>query len=347
VSARPIRVLVVDDSAFARKVVREVLQGDPLIEVVDIARDGLDALEKIGQLKPDVVTLDLVMPNLDGLGVLKALPALALPKLPRVVIVSMAEDDSDLVVSALQNGAIDFVHKPTALATDRLFDLRDELRTKVFLAAEATGVRAQVAPEPLPWPTSLPSLRRRIVVMGASTGGPQALTTVLGALPEGFPVPIVIALHMPVGYTEALARRLDQTCAIEVVEAYEGVELRRGRAVVARAGQHLRVERGVPPVGRLTMQPYDKPHRPSVDVLFASAAAAFGDRCVGVVMTGMGDDGLEGAHALRAAGSVILSEAQSSCVVYGMPRCVEVAGLSKAVVPLDGMAQAIRDQLMI
>jgi two-component system, chemotaxis family, protein-glutamate methylesterase/glutaminase len=345
-SEGPIRVLIVDDSAFARKVVREVLQSDPLIEVVDIARDGLDALEKIAQLKPDVVTLDLVMPNLDGLGVLKALPSLALAKPPRVVIVSMAEDDSDLVVSALQNGAVDFVHKPTALATDRLFELRDELRTKVFLAAEAAGGPAQLAPEPLPWPANVASLKRRIVVMGASTGGPQALTTVLGALPEGFPVPIAVALHMPVGYTEALARRLNQTCAIEVVEAYEGVEMQRGRAVVARAGQHLRVERGVPPVGRLTMQPYDKVHRPSVDVLFSSAAAAFGDRCVGVVMTGMGDDGLEGARALRAAGSVILSEAQSSCVVYGMPRCVEAAGLSTAVVPLDGMARAIRDQLM-
>jgi two-component system, chemotaxis family, protein-glutamate methylesterase/glutaminase len=346
VSGSPIRVLVVDDSAFARKVVREVLQGDPLIEVVDIARDGLDALEKIAQLKPDVVTLDLVMPGLDGLGVLKALPSLALPNPPRVIIVSMAEDDSDLVVSALQNGAVDFVHKPTALATDRLFDLRDELRTKVLLAAEAAGIRAQLAPEPLPWPTSLASSRRRVVVIGASTGGPQAISAVLGAFPEGFPVPIAIALHMPIGYTDALARRLDQTCAIEVVEAYDGVELRPGRAVVARAGQHLRVERGVPPVGRLTMRPYEKAHRPSVDVLFSSAAEAFGARCVGVVLTGMGDDGLEGARALRAAGSVVLSEAQSSCVVYGMPRCVEAAGLSNRVAPLDAMAQAIRDDLI-
>jgi two-component system chemotaxis response regulator CheB len=346
VSGSPIRVLVVDDSAFARKVVREVLRGDPLIEVVDTARDGLDALEKIAQLTPDVVTLDLVMPGLDGLGVLKALPSLALSKPPRVVIVSMAEDDSDLVVSALQNGAVDFVHKPTALATDRLFDLRDELRTKVFLAAEVAGVRAQLVPEPVIWPTSLASLKRRIVVMGASTGGPQAISTVLGALPEDFPVPIAIALHMPVGYTEALARRLDQTCAIEVVEASDGVELLPGRAVVARAGQHLRVERGVPPIGRLTMRPYDKAHRPSVDVLLSSAAEAFGDRCIGVVLTGMGDDGLQGAQALRAAGSVVLSEAQSSCVVYGMPRCVEAAGLSHRVVALGAMAQAIRDELV-
>lgn len=341
----PIRVLVVDDSAFARKVIREVLQGDPRLEVVDIARDGLDALEKIAQLAPDVVTLDLAMPSLDGVGLLKALPSLALAKVPRFVVVSMAEDDSDLVVSALQHGAFDFVHKPTALATDRLFDLREELRSKVLAAADAAGVRAAPAPEPLAWPSNLALTKRQIVVLGASTGGPQALTQVLGALPATFPVPIAIALHMPVGYTEALARRLDQTCALEVVEAHDGVELRPGRAVVARAGMHLRIQRGSPPVGRLDIRPFDKPHRPSVDVLFCSAAEAFGDRCIGVVLTGMGDDGLVGARALHEAGSVVLTEAQSSCVVYGMPRCVEVAGLSDRVLPLDGIAQGIRETL--
>jgi two-component system chemotaxis response regulator CheB len=347
VTGKPRRVLVVDDSAFARKVVREILEGDPRFEVVDIARDGLEALEKIAQLAPDVVTLDLVMPNLDGLGVLEAVASLPLPKVPRFVVVSMAEDDSDLVVSALQRGAVDFVHKPTALATDRLFDLRDELRSKVLLAAEAAGVPSSQLPRrPEPWAVNLASLKRQIVVVGASTGGPQALTKVLAALPAGFPVPIAVALHMPVGYTEALARRLDQTCALDVVEAYDGVELRPGRVVVARAGLHLRVQRGDPPLGRLDMRPFDKTHRPSVDVLLASAAEAVRDRCVGVVLTGMGDDGLQGARALRAAGSVVVTEARSSCVVYGMPRSIEAAGLSDRVVPLDGMAQAIRDQIV-
>jgi two-component system chemotaxis response regulator CheB len=344
-TGRPVRVLVVDDSAFARKVIRELLEGDARFEVVDIARDGLDALEKIAQLTPDVVTLDLVMPGLDGLGVLRATRTLGLATAPRFVVVSMAEDDSDLVVSALQQGAVDFVHKPTALATDRLFELREELREKVLAAAAAAGIDRVRTPEPVTWPIDPASLRRDIVLIGASTGGPQALSALLAALPATFPVPIAIVLHMPVGYTEALARRLDQTCDLEVIEAFDGVELRPGRAVVARAGMHLRVQRALSIVGRLDVRPFDKPHRPSVDVLFSSAAEALRDRCLGVVLTGMGDDGLLGARDLHRAGSLLITEARSSCVVYGMPRCVEVAGLSHRVVPLEGVAQALRDLL--
>jgi two-component system chemotaxis response regulator CheB len=147
---------------------------------------------------------------------------------------------------------------------------------------------------------------------------------------------------MPVGYTEALARRLDQASAIEVVEAYDGVELLPGRAIIARAGMHLKIEEGAPARGRLDLRPIDKPHRPSVDVLFESAAAAFGEHCVGVVLTGMGDDGLLGARALRAANAIVLTEASSSCVVYGMPRSVAEAGMSSAEAPLDRMAEEIQ-----
>jgi len=341
-SAR-IRVLVVDDSAFARKVVREVLEGDPRFEVVAIARDGLEALEKIVELAPDVVTLDLVMPNLDGVGVLRGLRSLTLAKRPRVVIVSMSDEDSELAVSALQNGAVDLVHKPTALATDRLYELSDELRAKVAMAASA-AVALDAAPpsaRAVPRPSAQAS-GRRLVVIGTSTGGPQALTRLLGAIPSNFPVPIAVVLHIPIGYTEALARRLDQSCAIEVVEAYEGVELRAGVAVIARAGMHLKITPGQPPRGRLDMLPLDKPHRPSVDVLFASAAAALGSACVGIVLTGMGDDGLAGARALRAANAVVLTESESSCVVYGMPRSVKEAGMSTAEAPLERMADELR-----
>jgi two-component system, chemotaxis family, protein-glutamate methylesterase/glutaminase len=338
---RPIRILVVDDSAFARKVVREVLEADPRFQVVDIARDGLDALEKIARFEPDVVTLDLVMPNLDGLGVLDALSSLAVAKPPRVILVSMSEGDSSLVVLALQKGAIDVVHKPTALATDRLFELGDDLRSKVLSAAAATVVRG--APRPLARLTAPPlrETRRRLVLIGASTGGPQALTRLLGAFPRDFPLPIGVALHMPVGYTAALAKRLDESCALEVVEAYDGVELVPGRAVIARAGMHLKIERGDPPRGRLDFVPADKPHHPSVDVLLESAAVSLGSSCVAAILTGMGEDGLIGARALRAARSVVLTEAESSCVVYGMPRAVEIAGLSDGVFSLDRMAEAI------
>lgn len=333
----PIRVLVVDDSAFARKVLRQVLSATPGIAVVDTARDGLDALEKIAALKPDVVTLDLVMPHLDGLGVLRSLAGAASP---RVVVVSSAGEESELAVSALQEGAVELVHKPTALATDRLYELGAELVAKVQTAAGAV-VRPPVEAQPVvkPGSSAVPATGRRLVVVGTSTGGPAALARLLLALPADFPAPLALALHIPEGYTEALARRLDAQSALEVVEAENGVELRPGRAVLARAGMHLRVERDEERAwARLSRAPLQKPHHPSVDILFESAAAVWGVDTVGVVLTGMGEDGLEGARAIRAAGGHVLTESPESCVVYGMPRAVKEAGLAHASAPLEGMA---------
>lgn len=342
----PIRVLVVDDSAFARKVLREALSRAEGIEVVGTARDGLDALEKIAELHPDVVTLDLVMPGLDGLGLLKSLTG---PQRPRVVVVSMADSASELAISAMQAGAVELVHKPTALATDRLYELADELIAKVRIAA---GARVQ---DPVPSSerdevraaeaAALPRAHARpapLVVIGTSTGGPQALTRLLTRLPADFPSPIAIALHIPPGYTQALAERLDAQCALEVLEASEGLALRPGRAVLARAGLHLKLQgRGASCVARLDLEPLHTPHRPAVDVLFESAARAWGPDVLAVVLTGMGNDGLVGAGRVRAAGGHVLTEAASSCVVYGMPRSVDEAGLSDARVPLDGMAEAL------
>lgn len=352
---RKIRVLVVDDSAFARKVVREVLEASADIEVVGIARDGLDALEKIGELRPDVVTLDLVMPGLDGIGVLEALAAR--DDGPRVLVVSMSDGESDLAIRALERGAIDLVHKPTALATDRLYEMGAEIVQKVRIAASAGSqsarLRAAAASladrghEPRPPASRLLPARRahppRVVVIGTSTGGPQALTRLLGEIEADFPVPIAIALHMPVGYTEALAARLNGMCALEVIEARDDVVLRPGLVVVARAGMHLKLEsRGGEPKVSLDFSPHGKPHRPSVDVLLASAAATFGADVLAVVLTGMGEDGLLGAQAVRAAGGVILTESESSCVVYGMPRAVHEAGLDDAQLPLDEVTRALR-----
>jgi two-component system chemotaxis response regulator CheB len=333
----PIRVLVVDDSAFARKVLRQVLSAAPGITVVETARDGLDALEKIAELKPDVVTLDLVMPHLDGLGVLRALAGAASP---RVVVVSSAGEESELAVTALQIGAVELVHKPTALATDRLYELGAELVDKVRTAAGAI-VRPPVPAQPVERPERRPAsgLGQRLVVVGTSTGGPAALTRLMAALPADFPAPLALALHIPAGYTEALARRLDLNSALEVVEAAQGVELRPGRAVLARAGMHLRVSReGEQGVAWLDRVPLQSAHHPSVDVLFQSAASSWGAGVVGVVLTGMGDDGLEGSRAIRAAGGHVLTEAAESCVVYGMPRVVVEAGLSDASAPVEEMA---------
>jgi two-component system chemotaxis response regulator CheB len=330
-----LRVLVVDDSAFARKVVREVLERAG-IEVVGIARDGLEALEKIAQLKPDVITLDLVMPNLDGLGVLAALPAVGAP---RVVVVSMSGEDSALGIAALHAGAVE-VKKPTALATDRLYDLSAELVAAVRTAGAARAPARDLAP-PAVLAVSASS-KKSVLVLGASTGGPQALTRVICALPEDFPLPVALVLHLPVGYTQSFAERLNRDSQLEVLEAADGLEMLPGRVVVARAGMHLRLlQRADRVVAQLGLQPDSTPHRPAVDVLFESAAQVYGPRVLGAVLTGMGDDGTRGSRAIHAAGGEVVTEAESSCIVYGMPRCVNEAGLSVASVPLSAIAAEI------
>lgn len=336
--APTIRVLVVDDSAFARKAVREVLTRAGL-EVVGIARDGLEALEKMAELKPDVVTLDLVMPSLDGLGVLAALPSVGAP---RVVVVSSSGIGSALGVAALQAGALALVEKPTPLAVDRLYDLGSELIAAVIAAAAARAPNAidPVAP-PLPQ-NPLVATTKTILVVGASTGGPQALTRLLKALPGSFPLPVALVVHLPVGYTQPFAERLDHECALEVLEAASGLELVPGRVLVARAGLHLKLRRSAGVLRAvLDPQPDGLPHRPAVDVLFQSAAAACGGGALGVVLTGMGDDGLRGARAIHAAGGELLTESERSCVVYGMPRCLEEEHLSAASVDLAQMADEI------
>lgn len=345
-----VRVVVVDDSAFARKVVREVLMNDPRIDVVAIARDGLDALEKIAELKPDVVTLDLVMPQLDGVGVLGAIRNL--PDPPRVVVVTMSDADSALGVAAMQAGAYDVVHKPTALATDRLYELGEELVRKVILAADAAfGVHP--AP-PLATPGGSVSARggapratrTSILVVGASTGGPRAITVLLRALPASFPLPIAVVVHMPAGYTDAFANRLDRECMLEVREATEGMMLKPGLVVIARAGIHLKLRpRNDGFCAALDVQPMDALHRPSVDVLFTSAASHMGPGVLGVVLTGMGNDGLDGARDVVAAGGRVLVEHASTCVVHGMPRVVAEAGPADAQLALQDMATGILERL--
>jgi two-component system chemotaxis response regulator CheB len=337
----PVRVLVVDDSAFARKVLREVLSTSGRIEVVGFARDGLEALEQIATLAPDVVTLDLVMPNLDGVGVLRHLAG---ESAPSVVVVSTSDEDSELAIEALSVGAFDYVRKPTNLATERLYELGGELVRKVLAASGARLRRVAAAPSPLPPIAAQASLRATVIVLGTSTGGPQALTRLVPALPPGLP-PLVIALHIPAEYTAAMAARLDGLSALDVVEAREGLVLRAGLVVLARGGSDLELERrGDALVARITRHAA-RPYHPSVDALFESAARACGGAVLGVVLTGMGDDGVAGARSIRAAGGRIVVESASSSVVDGMPRSVREAGLAHADVPLEDVAAEIVRQL--
>lgn len=346
-----IRVLVVDDSAFARKVLRQVLGASPALEVVGYARDGLEALEKIEALSPDVITLDLMMPNLDGLGVLRHLRASALRPAaaggrpaPKVVLVSSSQEESELVVEALELGAVSMVRKPTAQATDRLYALSDEVTAAVIAAAVArVPVLAAWMPGAADGAAPLAPLHgTQVLAIGTSTGGPQALSRLLADLPDHFPVPVVIALHIPGEYTEALARRLGLRSPLTVVEAHDGVVLAPGLAVLAKGGMHLRLERqGGAVVGRVEHEPASSIYHPSVDVLLGSAAQVYGRGALGVVLTGMGDDGTRGARAIVAAGGRVFTEAEGSCVVYGMPRVVKEAGLSSGEARIEAMGAAL------
>jgi two-component system chemotaxis response regulator CheB len=334
-----VRILIVDDSAYVRKVIRQMLSRSPFLEVVGAARDGREALELAAELKPDVITCDLIMPELDGVGFIKA--QMARRPVP-IVVVSVASESGELVLAALDAGAVDFVQKPTALATDRVLEIADELIEKVKGAALARPMaNREVPPAALLRPAAARSVD--IVVIGISTGGPQALKRLIPRLPAELPVPIAIVLHMPVGYTELYARKLNEQSALHVLEAQGGEVVAKGNVYLAPAGRHLSLRRSSAGdvVTHLDVRPLDTLYRPSVDALFQSAADVFGARVLGIVMTGMGSDGREGAAWIKAKGGTVLTESEASCVVYGMPRSIVEAGLSDGAVPLEGMADAV------
>jgi two-component system chemotaxis response regulator CheB len=340
---RVLRVLVVDDSAYVRKVVSAMLSRSPFIEVVGTARNGAEALESVEQLKPDVVTSDLNMPVMDGVAFVREQMRRA--PVP-VLIISIAAESTEQVLAALDAGAVDFVQKPTALATERLMEIAEEVVQKVKTAARVKPVSPSGdAPAPAARRGSADARKNvEAVVIGISTGGPQALKRLVPALPADFPIPILMVLHMPLGYTAMYAAKLDEMSKLRVIEAREGDPLEAGTAYLAPAGRHLIIRRGRPQLTTgLELKPLDAPHRPSVDVLFQSAAEVFGGSVAGVVMTGMGSDGREGAAWIKSRGGYILAEAEETCVVYGMPRAVVEAGLADRIVPLEAMAGAIVD----
>jgi len=336
------RVLVIDDSAYVRKVVTQILSRSPFLEVVGTARDGLDALEKVEALNPDVVTCDLIMPEMDGVEFVRE--QMRRRHLP-IIIMSIASETAEMTLTALELGAVDFVQKPTALATDKILDISDELIAKVKAAADIPTSRLPVI-EAVPPKLKLATAHKGavdMVVIGISTGGPQALRYVIPQLPANFSVPIAIVMHMPVGYTEMYAQKLNELTNLDFHEAKEGEVVHPGAVLLAPAGRHLtfRRSKNESVVAHLNARPFETLHRPSVDVLFRSAAEIYDSRVLGVVMTGMGADGKEGASWIKARGGLIYTESEETCVVYGMPRATVEAGLSDRSVPLDQMAQAI------
>ena len=341
-----VRVLVVDDSAYVRKVVTQMLTRSPFIEVVGTARDGREALELTVEKRPNVITCDLNMPEMDGVAFVRE--QMLRSPIP-IIIISVASPSGDQVLAALEAGAIDFLQKPTALASDRLMEMGEQLVEKVKAAALAPMRRRPALVEPGPAAARVVRLgdgHCDVVVIGISTGGPQGLKLVIPRLPVDLPVPVGIVLHMPIGYTEIYAKKLDELSELLVKEAQHGDAVAPGVVLLAPAGRHMSFRRvGAAVTVHLDIRPLDKPHRPAVDVLFHSAAECFGSRSLGVIMTGMGTDGLEGSAWIKAKGGRILTEAEESCVVYGMPRAVDEAGLSNGRIPLEMMADAIMEHL--
>ena len=343
-----IRVLVVDDSALMRKLIPQILSRDSEIEVVGTAMDGAFALKKIEELHPDVVTLDLEMPRMDGMQTLR----LIMRNYPTPVILfsTHSTEGAYSTFKALALGALDFVAKPKDAAAGHLDAIAGQLIHKVKVAKRAGGRRlpnpeVPEAPQPRK-KTGRPAVApNRIVAIGISTGGPNALQYVFSQIPAEFSASIVVVQHMPEGFTDMFARRLDECSALDVHEAKSGDLLIAGRVLICPGNRHMMVRRM--PRGEmvvLTDAPPINGHRPSADVLFHSVAQEFGPRTVGILMTGMGEDGAEGLGAIRDAGGMTIAQSEETCVVGGMPRAAITKGYATKILPLEGLGPFLVSQ---
>ncbi len=345
-----IKVLIIDDSALVRKLLKEILTSDPQIEVVGTAPDPIIAIRKIQDLRPDVITLDIEMPKMDGLTFLAKL--MRSHPMPVLMFSSLTLEGADSTMKALSLGAIDFIAKPTIRLSESIEDLRSELVSKVK-GASGAKLKKAVAPilevppklgmDEILKATKAPPAREgeRVIVIGASTGGTVAIEQILNRLPADAP-PIVIVQHMPALFTNSFARRVDSLTAMNILEAQDNDPLRKGVALIAPGGKHMILNKGPrgyyvtikdgPPVNR---------HKPSVDVLFRSAANTLGSNAIGVILTGMGDDGARGLREMRAAGACTVAQDEESCVVFGMPKVAIEMGAVEKVLPLGSIAQFI------
>lgn len=336
-----IRVLVVDDSAFMRTAITRLLQADKSIAVAGAARDGAEAFRKIRELNPDVVTMDIEMPGMNGIEALRII----MREHPRPVIMisSLTQEGAEATFEALDSGAFDYIPKTLSYASLDIVRIQQDLIAKVHAAHQWTRRRQTATASPSPssavhFPLSAPPRRLalRAVCIGVSTGGPKALQQILPLLPADFPVGILVVQHMPPGFTAPFAHRLDALCRMRVSEARAEDAIEPGRILIAPAGfQMIPYARASGAAVRISALPNDTRHVPSVDVMMSGAASAFGPAAMGVIMTGMGNDGEAGMHAIRAAGGYTLGQDERTCAVYGMPRACAEKNLLDRVVSLE------------
>ncbi|MGA8764255.1 MAG: chemotaxis response regulator protein-glutamate methylesterase [Candidatus Sulfotelmatobacter sp.] len=346
-STPQVRVLIADDSAFMRTALSRMVASDPDLWVAGTAGNGNEVLEKIASLDPDVITLDVQMPGLDGIETLRCI----MTQFPRPVIMvsSVTLKDAESTFDALSAGAFDYVPKQLSSTSLDIIHLRDDLIAKIKAAGEARRSRAypgslRKPPTPVrPSPSEVFPATTAIIVLGTSTGGPKALEEILPVLPAGLPVPILVVQHMPVGFTGPFAQRLNNLCSVLVCEASNGETAQPGGVYIAPAGKHMTVERF--PDSRAILWLSDRPvqqvHVPSVDVMMKSAASAFQSHVMGIIMTGMGSDGVQGMKAIHQVGGMTIGQDEETCAVYGMPRACAEEGVLRKVVPLAQIPQQI------
>lgn len=344
-----------------RKALASMLEKDPEIRVVATARDGQEGLEVIRKHNPDVITLDIEMPRMDGLTALKHI-MMEMPK-PVLMVSSLTVEGAEATLKAMELGAVDFIPKQLSKVSLDIVRIEEDLQAKVKQIARrkfrppmafrrpcapAAGVACPPAEHEVRREFVKPSgsVIRDVVAIGVSTGGPPAVQKVLSALPKDFPASIVIAQHMPAAFTGPFAKRLDGVCQVSVKEAETGDRLGAGQVFIAPGGKHLKLIQKVSRVEiEITTEPAEALYKPSANVLVGSAAEAVGKRALGVILTGMGSDGLEGVKILKQKGGRALAQSDSSCVVYGMPKAIVDAGLADEIVDIDDMAQAILSSL--
>jgi len=338
-----IKVLVVDDSLVMRKTISRMLSKDKAIEVVGTAVDGRDALEKVESLKPDVITMDVEMPIMNGIEALKKI--MEKDPVPVIIMSALTREGADITMEALQLGACDFVTKDFTNAGNSFSSKEAEVIAKVKNVAK-NKVRfllrkLDIKPRSAAVISPDQKIRHEVLAIGASTGGPPALQHILTRLPRAFPVPIVIAQHMPKIFTQSFSQRLDAVSQLQVKEAEDGETLREGIAYIAPGNTHMAVRRK----GRSAYVQFTDGtqyiYRPSVDLLMSTTAEAFERQSFGIILTGMGSDGLQGMKEMKARGGYIVAQDEETCVVYGMPRAVISANLADAVLPIDRISEEI------